>query len=79
MTSSSSQKVKSPSARRSTRKGSPAFSGRPMTNSDDTLKKGEFVDENIGKELNDLKSWKVIKKALFEKGVEIFGRNRLVT
>lgn len=68
MTSSSSQKVKSPSARRSTRKGSPAFSGRPMTNSDDTLKKGEFVDENIGKELNDLKSWKVIKKPFLRKG-----------
>lgn len=77
--SSSSQKVRSPSGGRSLGKGSPAFSGRPVTYSDDTLKKGEFVDENICKELSDVKSWKAIEKALFEKGLEIFGRNRLVT
>ncbi|XP_077224450.1 SET domain-containing protein isoform X2 [Tasmannia lanceolata] len=36
----------------------------------------EFVDENVCKhELTDDRSWKVIEKGLFAKGVEIFGNN----
>ncbi|XP_071710016.1 histone-lysine N-methyltransferase CLF isoform X2 [Rutidosis leptorrhynchoides] len=38
--------------------------------------KEEFVDESIGKqEVIEFKSWKTIEKSLFEKGLEIFGRN----
>lgn len=49
------------------------------TSCDDNLRKEEFVDENIYKqESSDEKSWKTIEKGLFEKGVEIFGRNRSV-
>lgn len=51
---------------------------QPVPGSDDALKKGECVDESICKEVVDVKSWKTIEKALFAKGVEIFGRNRLV-
>ncbi|KAK2967600.1 hypothetical protein RJ640_030471 [Escallonia rubra] len=91
---SSSQKMKSSSARRSRRKGDPildkddliqgeipdcpsneVISGRLMANNDDTLKKEEFVDENTCRQESDAKSWKAIEKALYEKGVEIFGRN----
>ncbi|KAA8531679.1 hypothetical protein F0562_006604 [Nyssa sinensis] len=92
--SSSSQKVKSPSAVRSRRREFPIsdsrksvqcevpdgppndISDQPVTSSDDTSRKEEFVDENICKqEPSNDKSWKAIEKALFEKGVEIFGRN----
>lgn len=49
----------------------------PATSSDDNLKKEECVDENTCKqEVSDDKSWKTIEKALFEKGLEIFGRKR---
>ncbi|KAL5752997.1 hypothetical protein ACOSP7_023174 [Xanthoceras sorbifolium] len=48
----------------------------PTTSSNDTLRKEEFIDENICKqEISDDKSWKAIEKGLFDKGVEIFGRN----
>ncbi|PON67154.1 Histone-lysine N-methyltransferase, EZ [Trema orientale] len=48
----------------------------PATSCDDNLRKEEFVDENIYKqESSDDKSWKTIEKGLFEKGIEIFGRN----
>ncbi|KAJ6736629.1 HISTONE-LYSINE N-METHYLTRANSFERASE [Salix viminalis] len=48
----------------------------PLTSSDDTLRKEEFIDEHTcKKELSDDRSWKVIEKGLFEKGVEIFGGN----
>lgn len=48
----------------------------PATSSDDNSRKEEFVDENVCKqELIDNKSWKAIEKGLFEKGVQIFGRN----
>lgn len=51
----------------------------PASSSDDTLRKEEFVDENMCKqERSDDKSWKVIEKGFFEKGVEIFGRDRSV-
>lgn len=53
-------------------------SGQPLPSSDNTLKKGEFVDESSCKEVIDVTSWKTVEKALFAKGVEIFGRNRLV-
>ncbi|CAB4317773.1 unnamed protein product [Prunus armeniaca] len=49
----------------------------PGTSSDDNLRKEECVDENIYKqELSDDKTWKTIEKGLFDKGIEIFGRNR---
>ncbi|CAL9026725.1 unnamed protein product [Prunus brigantina] len=48
----------------------------PGTSSDDNLRKEECVDENIYKqELSDDKTWKTIEKGLFDKGIEIFGRN----
>lgn len=48
----------------------------PATSSDDNLRKEEFVDENVYKqEQSDNKSWKAFEKGIFEKGVEIFGRN----
>ncbi|KAF9682380.1 hypothetical protein SADUNF_Sadunf05G0103000 [Salix dunnii] len=48
----------------------------PLTSSDDTLRKEEFIDEHTcKKELSDDRSWKTIEKGLFEKGVEIFGGN----
>ncbi|XP_015889810.1 histone-lysine N-methyltransferase CLF isoform X2 [Ziziphus jujuba] len=48
----------------------------PATSSDDNIRKEEFVDENLCKqESGDDKSWKTIEKGLFEKGIEIFGRN----
>ena len=51
----------------------------PASSSDDTLRKEEFVDENLCKqERSDDKSWKAIEKGFYEKGLEIFGRNRLV-
>ncbi|XVE82820.1 hypothetical protein DITRI_Ditri16bG0036200 [Diplodiscus trichospermus] len=47
-----------------------------QTSSNDGLRKDDFVDENLSKqELSDSKSWKAIEKGLFEKGLEIFGRN----
>lgn len=53
-------------------------SNQPMTSSVDTLKKEEFVDENMYKQdLVDNKCWKPFEKALYEKGVQIFGHNRL--
>ncbi|KAM7507114.1 hypothetical protein LguiA_017567 [Lonicera macranthoides] len=87
-TTSSSQKVRSPSSRRSRRKESPVVDGDKLVQvkvpdclskeiiCDDTFKKEEFVDENIYKQdASEGKSWKPIEKALFEKGVEIFGRS----
>lgn len=51
----------------------------PATSSDDNLRKEEYVDENIYKqECSDDKTWKTIETSLFEKGIEIFGKNRLV-
>ncbi|XP_057520684.1 histone-lysine N-methyltransferase CLF-like [Amaranthus tricolor] len=39
-------------------------------------RKEELVDESPGKrELNNDKSWKALEKALYEKGLEIFGKN----
>lgn len=81
--SSSHKNVKSPSTGRSKRKElmiqdshNLVLSDPPATSSDDTLRKEEFAGENISrKELNDYGSWKAIEKSLFEKGVDIFGRN----
>ncbi|KAL2241661.1 UNVERIFIED_CONTAM: Histone-lysine N-methyltransferase CLF [Sesamum indicum] len=51
-------------------------SNQPMASSGDTLKKEEFVDENMYKqEVIDNKYWKPFEKALYEKGIQIFGRN----
>ncbi|KAL9394163.1 hypothetical protein Peur_013448 [Populus x canadensis] len=51
-------------------------SNPPVTSSDDTLRKEEFIDEHkCKKEISDDRSWKAIEKGLFEKGVEIFGGN----
>lgn len=53
-------------------------SNQPLTSSVDTLKKEEFVDENMYKQdIKDNKCWKPFEKALYEKGIQIFGRNRL--
>lgn len=50
-----------------------------FTYSDETSRKEEFNDENIGKHEQKVdKSWKAIEKGLFAKGVEIFGMNRSV-
>ncbi|KAK4393280.1 Histone-lysine N-methyltransferase CLF [Sesamum angolense] len=51
-------------------------SNQPMASSGDTFKKEEFVDENMYKqEIIDNKYWKPFEKALYEKGIQIFGRN----
>ncbi|XP_076883194.1 histone-lysine N-methyltransferase CLF-like [Bidens hawaiensis] len=81
--SSSSLKAKSLSAKRGRRKDSLVPSGdkeitsaQPVINSDEKWKKEEFGDEsNCRQELIEFKSWKTIEKSLFEKGLEIFGRN----
>lgn len=52
------------------------ISNPPAISTNDSLRKDEFVAENMCKqELSDEKSWKTIEKGLFDKGVEIFGRN----
>lgn len=95
--SSSSQRMKSPSARRP-RRISPALdvykplqvdaSGcapnfvvddQSVNRNDGTSRKDNFLHVSLYKqEVNEDKSWKPIEKALYEKGLEIFGRNRLV-
>ncbi|XP_042057590.1 histone-lysine N-methyltransferase CLF-like [Salvia splendens] len=51
-------------------------SNQPVTCSAETLKKEEFIDENMhNQDLVDSKSWKPFEKALYEKGIQIFGRN----
>ncbi|KAI3726301.1 hypothetical protein L1987_66098 [Smallanthus sonchifolius] len=51
-------------------------SAQPVINGDEKWKKEEFVDENICRqEVIEFKGWKTIEKSLFEKGLEIFGRN----
>ncbi|KAL3372917.1 hypothetical protein AABB24_005110 [Solanum stoloniferum] len=51
-------------------------SAKPVTNYDDTLGKNEYVGENNCKqEIDGTKSWRPIEKALFEKGLEMFGRS----
>lgn len=51
----------------------------PADSCDDNSRKEECVDENLCKQdLADDKSWKAIEKGLYEKGIEIFGRNRSV-
>ncbi|OWM66276.1 hypothetical protein CDL15_Pgr013493 [Punica granatum] len=48
----------------------------PAASTNDSLRKEEFIDENTSKrELNEDKSWKPLEKGLYEKGLEIFGRN----
>lgn len=89
--SSSSLKAKSLSARRGgRRKDSLVLSGdkslhpdckeitsaQTVINGDEKWKKEEFVDESICRqEVMEFKTWKTIEKSLFEKGLEIFGRN----
>lgn len=68
---SASQKLKSSSAGKPWRKESTTV---------DAMRKEELAGENISKQVtSDRKSWKTLEKALYEKGVEIFGRKRLVT
>ncbi|KAI3669805.1 hypothetical protein L6452_41224 [Arctium lappa] len=51
-------------------------SGQLVISSDDKWKKEEFVDESMCRqEMIEFKCWKTIEKSLFEKGLEIFGRN----
>lgn len=89
---SSSHKVKSTSSKKARRKESPvpdfdksvreeaasgasneSESNQPLTSSDDTLRKEEIVDESM---FNGNKCWKPFEKALYEKGIQIFGHNR---
>lgn len=50
--------------------------GQSMGNLDEVSRKEELVDESPGKqEVNNDKSWKTLEKALYEKGLEIFGKN----
>ncbi|GAB4848992.1 hypothetical protein Ancab_003805 [Ancistrocladus abbreviatus] len=88
--SSSQKKVNSAADGRPKKKGSRSL-GNPISNSsevpddlphqcmshhDDSSRKEEFVDESSGKQVSsDDKSWKALEKSLFEKGLEIFGRN----
>lgn len=52
---------------------------QPVTSNYKTAKEGTFVDEHIlKKEVSSGKHWRLMEKALFEKGLEIFGRSRLV-
>ncbi|XP_019067511.1 hstone-lysine N-methyltransferase EZ3 isoform X1 [Solanum lycopersicum] len=45
-------------------------------NYDDTLRENEFGDENnCNQEIDGEKSWRPLEKALFEKGLEMFGRS----
>ncbi|KAK9667803.1 hypothetical protein RND81_13G012100 [Saponaria officinalis] len=47
-----------------------------ISNIDDVSRKEELVDESPGKQESSIdKSWKALEKALYEKGLEIFGRN----
>lgn len=48
-----------------------------ITDGYDSSRKEEFVDENICKQEDNLRSWKTIEQGLLVKGLEIFGRNRL--
>lgn len=49
------------------------------TSANSSLRKEEFIDENTcRRESSEDKSWKPLEKGLYEKGLEIFGRNRLV-
>ncbi|KAI3500425.1 hypothetical protein L1887_36246 [Cichorium endivia] len=86
--SSSSLKVKSLSGRRGRRKDSFAPGGQVEVtdcpskeitsghSGNEKWKKEEVVDESVCKqEAIEFKSWKTIEKSLFEKGLEIFGRN----
>ncbi|XP_022985876.1 histone-lysine N-methyltransferase CLF-like isoform X1 [Cucurbita maxima] len=48
----------------------------PIDSCDDNSRIEECVDENLCKQdLAEDKSWKAIEKGLYEKGIEIFGRN----
>ncbi|GFZ18772.1 SET domain-containing protein [Actinidia rufa] len=51
------------------------ISYRPVR-SEEILRKGEFAGENVCRQdTSDGKPWKTIEKTLYEKGLEIFGRN----
>lgn len=48
-----------------------------VIDSDDNLRKEEFIDENACTQQSTAKKlWKPIEKGLLEKGLEIFGPNR---
>lgn len=54
-----------------------ALTDQSMGILDDVSRKEELVDESPGKlEVYNDNSWKALEKALYEKGLEIFGRNR---
>jgi len=56
-----------------------AAKDQSIGNPDEASRKDELVDESPGKQevCND-KSWKTLEKALYEKGLEIFGKNRYI-
>ncbi|PWA97216.1 histone-lysine N-methyltransferase CLF [Artemisia annua] len=62
--------------RSSRRKDSSVPIGEQLTTgTDDTQKKNEFGDEGTLKQVADFESWKTFEKSLFEKGIEMFGKN----
>ncbi|CAA0840978.1 Histone-lysine N-methyltransferase CLF [Striga hermonthica] len=84
----SSPKMKSTSSLKSRRKVSEPLqgdaisgasdesdSGQPMSSSGNSLKKEEFIDNTCKQEIIDNKYWKPFEKALYEKGIQIFGCN----
>ncbi|GJS12824.1 histone-lysine N-methyltransferase CLF [Tanacetum coccineum] len=68
-------------SRSSRRKDSSVPIGDQLTTGTDdtTQKKNEFGDEGTYKKVADFESWKTFEKSLFEKGIEMFGRNRLLS
>nr|GEV27951.1 histone-lysine N-methyltransferase CLF [Tanacetum cinerariifolium] len=64
-------------SRSSRRKDSSVSIGDQLTTGTDdtTQKKNEFGDEGTYKQVADFESWKTFEKSLFEKGIEMFGRN----
>ncbi|GJZ90671.1 histone-lysine N-methyltransferase CLF, partial [Tanacetum coccineum] len=64
-------------SRSSRRKDSSVPIGDQLTTGTDdtTQKKNEFGDEGTYKQVADFESWKTFEKSLFEKGIEMFGRN----
>ncbi|KAG9159353.1 hypothetical protein Leryth_017975 [Lithospermum erythrorhizon] len=51
------------------------MSEHPSTNSNNSLTKGESVNEKSKQVITDDRSWKQFEKSLYDKGLEIFGSN----
>ncbi|CAL5046211.1 unnamed protein product [Urochloa decumbens] len=81
----SSQQNNSPSTRSTRKKNTPQIGNNSASaeaqndsmeeDGYDSSRKEEFVDENICKQGDNIRSWKPIEQGLLVKGLEIFGRN----